>query len=332
MEQAIHLAEALATTIVAQFAHLFLRAGSTFSLPMLVVTLAIFVVLAVPRGRAIRPRVLARALFPHRLFHSASGRTDLAYALAGATVMGLAIGWALLGAEQVRLAVQPWLGQPWQPRLPPPAAHAIATVTLFVAYEFAYWFDHRLKHTVPALWHFHKVHHQAESLSLLTNFRVHPVDTAIYLNIVAVTLGATQAMLQVMLGTDATPLAIGGTNALVWATAVGLSHLQHSHLWVTFGPRWGRWFLSPAHHQVHHSREARHYNRNYGDVLAIFDRLFGTLWIPAATREVTRFGVEDGEPAPHDWRAAFLQPFRDAARDIARPVARRTRRTTPEAG
>lgn len=310
----------VASGVAVQAAHVLFAAGSTFSLPMLAVTLAAFVLLSLPRGRDLKWKVVRRVVLPRRLLGTASGRTDIAYAVAGVSVLGLAIGWSLVSAEAVRGFVLDAIGPAPAARLPGWASQAISTIVLFVAFEFAYWLDHRMKHAVPVLWHFHKVHHQAEHLSILTDFRVHPVDTLIFLNLAAVVLGTTQALLATALGGTAGPLAVGGTNLLVMVTAVGLSHLQHSHLWITFGPRWGRWLLGPAHHQVHHSAEPRHCDRNFGDVLAIFDRLFGTFWMPAPRREVTRFGV-DGSAAPHGWRGALLQPFADAAHEALRPIA-----------
>lgn len=293
----------------------FLAPGSAFSFGSLGITLAVFVVaLTHRRGRDVPMRVVRRVLFPRRLLGTASGRTDALFALAAPTLTFFALGWALVSAETIRAAVQPLLPARNVALLPGWAAATVATIALFVAVEFAYWLDHRLKHAVPLLWHFHKVHHQAESLSLLTNFRVHPVDTLIFANIAAAILGTTQALLAALLGTEPTPLSVGGSNFLVLATAAGLTHLQHSHLWITFGSRWGRWFLGPAHHQIHHSREARHYNRNMGSALAIFDRMAGTFHQPAATREVTRFGVEDGARDAHGWRAALTDPFVAAMR------------------
>ena len=322
------------TTIASEAVHaigmrlgqFFLAPGSAFSLASLAVTLAVFVVATTYRRhrRTVSLRLLRRVLLPRRLLGTASGRTDAAFALAAPTLTFFALGWALVSAEAVRGAVQPWLPAREAALLPGWVATGVATVTLFVAVEFAYWLDHRLKHAIPLLWHFHKVHHQAESLSLLTDFRVHPVDTLIFANIAAAILGTTQAVLAASLGTEPTPLAIGGSNLLVLSTAAVLTHLQHSHLWITFGPRWGRWFLAPAHHQVHHSRDPRHFNRNMGSVLAIFDRMAGTFHQPSPRREVARFGVEDGTPDPHGWRAALLDPFAAAMRpgdSSARPTA-----------
>lgn len=305
---------------VRQVGGTFLAPGSTLSFAALAVTLVLCVLLAVPRGhkRRVPIAVLRRAIFPRRLLGSASGRADLVYFAGGVLLAGLVIGWALWSGAQVRDALLARIPHDHALiALPGWAGATLATLALFLAYEFAYWFDHWLMHRIPALWHFHKVHHQAESLSLLTNGRVHPVETIGFYNLAALAGGVTGAGLVLVLGPAVTPYTLGGTNLLIFLTAIGLTHLQHSHFWVTFGPRWGRVLLGPAHHQIHHSADPAHFNRNLGSSLALFDRLFGTFHMPAPRREPLRFGVEDGETDPHGVRAALLTPFVAAASDVA---------------
>ena len=304
----------------AQILGTFLAPGSTFSIAALGGSLAVLLVAALPR-RPVRARVLVRALFPRRLWRSASGRADIAFFVGGLLFSSLLIGWAIFSAEQVRTLVADGLGAPVAQWLPGWAVAAVATMALFVAYEFAYWLDHFVMHRVPALWEFHKVHHQAESLSLLTNARVHPVETAGFYNLVAVILGATQAVLDKLLGGGVAPFGWGGTNALILLSAVAITHLQHSHLWIGFGPRWGRWLLGPAHHQIHHSADPAHFGRNLGNVLTLFDRLFGTFRMPQRLRERLRFGVDDGAARPHGLHAALVAPFAALRAMLAKPAA-----------
>lgn len=292
----------------------FLAPGSTLALDGLLCTLLLAAFLAVPRGRRRMPRlaVWRRALFPRRLIASASGRADIGYFLFGLFVYGLVFGWLFTAgpiADLVAAGLTRLLGPAPDLALPGVLTGAILTALFFLAYEFAYWLDHYLSHKLPILWQFHRVHHSAESLSLLTNFRVHPVDTLVFAHIVVLVSGLAQGLAHYALGPGAHGWEIGGTNVVVMAAAIGLTHLQHSHLWITFGPRWGRWLLSPAHHQIHHSAESRHFDRNFGSALAIWDRLFGTFHMPAAKREALRFGLDDAGPAPHGLRAALVTPF-----------------------
>jgi sterol desaturase/sphingolipid hydroxylase (fatty acid hydroxylase superfamily) len=292
----------------------FLGRGSTLAIDGLICTFLLAAFLAVPRGRRRLPRLRVwwRALFPRRLFKSASGRADIVYFLFGLFFYGLAFGWMLFSAgplaQWIANGLTLALGPPPATAIPPLVQGVVLTILFFLAYEFAYWLDHFLSHKIPVLWQFHRVHHGAESLSLLTNFRVHPVDTLVFMHITAAVLGLSQGIARYALGPTAHSWEIGGTNALIILTAVALTHLQHSHLWITFGPTWGRWILSPAHHQVHHSTDQRHFDRNFGSTLAIWDRLFGTFYLPSEKREALHFGLDD-DPSPHGLRAAFVTPF-----------------------
>ena len=107
-------------------------------------------------------------------------------------------------------------------------SQAIVTVFLFLAYELGYWVDHYLSHRIPVLWEFHKVHHTAEVLSPLTNFRMHPVDSVVFANILAIVLGVTGGVLAYLqLGR---PFEVGGTNLILVVFYFVTVHLQHSHV------------------------------------------------------------------------------------------------------
>jgi sterol desaturase/sphingolipid hydroxylase (fatty acid hydroxylase superfamily) len=185
------------------------------------------------------------------------------------------------------------------------------TLTLWIAYEYAYWFDHWISHKTPALWAFHKVHHSAETLSPLTLFRVHPVDSIVFYNIVAVVTGVVAGVMHWLVGAGVSPWTIGGANVLMIAGLMTIKHLHHSHVWIAWGGIWGRLILSPAHHQIHHSSASEHHDRNFGDVMGLFDWLAGTLHIPQARREPLNFGVE-GVRDPHSVAGALVRPFADA--------------------
>ena len=87
-------------------------------------------------------------------------------------------------------------------------------------------------------------------------------------------------------------------------------NLCHSSVWITYGPTWGKWFISPAHHQIHHSVDERHLGFNRGSDLAIWDRLYGTLYVPTGPRECFQYGLgaSDNE-AEHSIGKMLLAPF-----------------------
>jgi sterol desaturase/sphingolipid hydroxylase (fatty acid hydroxylase superfamily) len=312
-----------AAGIGATGARMLLSNESGYSLIELGITLGIAAAFTLWRRRAKRAvplRALLRALLPRRLWRSASGRTDAVFAGFNIFLGLLLFGWAVIGQAAVAgvtgQALSQIFGVPGVVVLPGAAVAALSAAAIFVAYEFAYWFDHYLSHKLPVLWQFHQVHHSAESLSLATNFRVHPVDTIVFYNFVAVFTGVTAGLAGFAFGEAAAPFTAVGGNVLLLAAAVLLTHLHHSHFWITFGPRWGRVLLSPAHHQIHHSAAPEHHDRNFGNSLALFDRLFGTLHMPAARREQLSFGVTGLDYHPHSFLRSFWKPFAAVAQAI----------------
>ena len=62
-------------------------------------------------------------------------------------------------------------------------------------------------------------------------------------------------------------------------------------MWIAFTGLAGKLLQSPAHHQIHHSDNPAHFEKNLGFALAFWDWVFGTLYIPAKTPEGIVFGV-----------------------------------------
>ena len=295
------------------------------SLPNLAVTAVVLctcllvVHFAVPptsRKRWVRTRVLFRALVPRRILRSRSGRLDIAAFLFSLFLLTTVLGWALISSDAFARVTQDILtglgGQSSHAVVSPWVASGVLTFSIYLAYEFAYWLNHWLSHRIPFLWEFHKVHHSAESLSTLTNFRVHPVDTLLFYNMASGIVGVTAGTVSYVFGYPVNPWTLGGTNLLIFVSGWLLTYLQHSHLWMSFTGVAGKLLVSPAHHQIHHSTNPRHHNRNFGATLAIWDWLFGTLHMPQRARERLRFGVDSLGHDPHSLKGALLMPFVDA--------------------
>jgi sterol desaturase/sphingolipid hydroxylase (fatty acid hydroxylase superfamily) len=265
------------------------------------------------RGREVTPSVLMRALFAKRLFWSRSARVDIGYVVFGLFFFGLMFGWALITYNAVTMGVISGLKAVFGPaapsELPDLAVRILLTVAVFLAYEFAYWLNHYLSHHVPFLWAFHKVHHDAEVLSPLTVFRVHPVDTIVFYNMAAVSIGVTYGTLSYAFGSNSHQFAIGDTNVIMVAVMHLFVHLQHTHLWIPFTGWLGRVLMSPAHHQVHHSVNPAHFNRNMGNSLAIWDWMFGTLYVPSKKPERLVFGNDREAEDPHTVHGSVVAPL-----------------------
>ena len=198
-------------------------------------------------------------------------------------------------------------------------------VMLFLAYELGYWLNHYLSHRIPFLWEFHKVHHSATVLTPLTNFRVHPVYMCIFLNILALFIGTANGFGDYIFGQTTHQYVLSENNIILVFFIYLYVHLQHTQLWISFTGWLGHLFMSPAHHQIHHSRNPAHFNKNLGSCLALWDWMFGTLYVPAAEPEKLEFGVEPDRPHAHTIRGELFAPFGRAALLLKPLIDRRAR-------
>ena len=205
-----------------------------------------------------------------------------------------------------------------------------STIVLFLAYEIGYWVDHYLKHRVPFLWEFHKLHHTADVLTPLTNFRNHPIDNIIFGYMLAFFIGGASGVLEWLLNQHTQSFTVDGKNILFIVFLWTIGHLQHSQFWIPFRGVWGRLILSPAHHQIHHSRDPAHYNRNLGSVLAVWDWAFGTLEIPTTKNPHLVYGADNAGAAPHSTFGILVTPMIQAAQTL-RPTLENLIRSGGEA-
>jgi len=292
--------------------------SSTFSLANLTMA-ALIAVWWVSRGRWRGLRVLIRALFPRRWLVGASARADWGFAAFNILFIGILFSWAVLSVvtvtDAVHMALTNSFGTVSARPLPGWAATTIVTLLLYFAFELAYFLDHLLKHKVPLLWHFHRVHHFAETLGPATFHRLHPVDTLIFYNIVALFMGGMSGLCVWAMPTI-DEQTLWGANAALALVAFVITPLQHSHVWIPATGWLGRIILSPAHHQLHHSDDPAHHNRNLGSTLALFDWLAATLIIPEKRRPRLVFGAGSYPVNPHSLRGAWWQPFVEAWRAI----------------
>ena len=294
--------------------------GSHFSLTSLaaafVIAALFFVYERRKRGRRVRLRTILRGLFPRRIMMHRSNQADIFYLFFNVFMFSVMFGWAILSYQFISNGIIAGLVTLFGPVTPstlsPYITRAIITVMLFLAYELGYWFNHWLSHKVPLLWEFHKVHHTAEVLTPLTNFRVHPVYTWIFTNILAFSAAVANGFGHYLFGDAAYQYAFADTNIILVLFIHAYVHLQHSHMWIAFTGVLGRIFVSPAHHQVHHSADPKHFNKNFGSCLALWDWIFGTLYIPSKEREPLTFGFAD-HPNAHTVKGELVEPLVNAA-------------------
>jgi len=253
-----------------------------------------------------------KVLFAPRVWLSPSSLLDFKYTLAGILLFPSLFIYTTLSGTWLSARVDAELREHFGALPAAPHAHwlfvSIMALTLYVAYEFAYWLNHYISHKFRFLWEFHKLHHAATTLTPFTLWRVHVMDTIIFSNMVAALVGLAQGVIAYILGQEIAGVALAGANILVYVFLGLYGHLQHSQIWIPFTGSLGHVFFSPAHHQIHHSNNPIHFDKNLGNSLAIFDWAFGTLHMPSHEPERLVYGTDDDAHLRH-FVASNLRPF-----------------------
>ena len=204
-----------------------------------------------------------------------------------------------IGRRLFRLATLPIIGaiymglydlRPWSIGLDEP----IAWLGLFIGVEFIYYWFHRWSHEVRWLWATHNAHHSSTVLNFPS----------------AVRLGWTGFLSGGWLLW--TPLAVLGYHPLGIGLLIAANLTYQLWLHTDMIPQLGplEWVLNtPSHHRVHHAINAPYLDRNYGGVVIVFDRLFGT-FTGEQESEPCRYGLVDANPS--------LNPFVIALREWGR--------------
>lgn len=142
--------------------------------------------------------------------------------------------------------------------LPVDAAWVWVVGLLF--YDFCYYWLHRFGHTMALFWAAHSVHHQSEDYNLSTALR-------------QTSSGWIAGWVFYL------PMAVAGFPPLVFGVValVDLLYQYWVHTQQIGKLGWfDRWFCSPSNHRVHHAVNEKYLDKNYGGILIIWDRMFGS--------------------------------------------------------
>jgi sterol desaturase/sphingolipid hydroxylase (fatty acid hydroxylase superfamily) len=176
----------------------------------------------------------------------------------------------------VMARVQPDPILPAFPQTPFGAAAHLAAILLVL--DLIYYLGHRAVHAVPGLWRFHAVHHTDLDLDVTTSVRHHPGEALLF--------GAGTGLAGALFG------AAPGEVAVYGALAFGVQLVAHANL--ALPPRLestlALFLVTPCFHRLHHSRDKRESETNFGQVFSFWDRMFGTVAASRA-RNPAAFGV-----------------------------------------
>ena len=133
-------------------------------------------------------------------------------------------------------------------------------ILTFVFIDLVFYIYHRLSHRVRFLWAIHMSHHSSKEMNFAVSFRqawFGPVSKVPFFMVLPI------------LGLDPLMIAVAGVISTLWGV------VGHTQLIGKLGML--EWvFNTPSHHRVHHGSNPEYIDKNYGNLLIIWDRMFGT--------------------------------------------------------
>ena len=189
-------------------------------------------------------------------------------------------------------------GLQWQPEL-----SVWSVLAIIVIADLAMYVNHLIQHKVRWFWAVHVTHHSSPHMNLSTALRQN------FLN----GLNGNWVFMWV-------PLALIGFDR-DWALIAIEGNLVYQffmHSEVFNAPRWwGKVFNTPSHHRVHHGRNPAQIDRNFGGILIIWDKLFGTFQAEESAGEI-RYGVPRMPERPYNPVYLQVHEFGEMIRDVVR--------------
>ena len=242
--------------------------------------------------------------------------TPLLFLPAGITFV-VAVGWGTRTLLMSVLGIDAVATEPAGP-----LTVVIFTVTMLFAYDLSYYLYHLAQHRVPFLWELHKVHHSAEVMVGVTKDRVHPLDELMNRAWDGLIPGVCYGIWS-LVALDPVEVTVFGVNVYVMRNILMMDFVRHTHLPISFGPA-DHLVISPHYHQLHHSTARKHWDKNFGLMFSIWDRLFGTLAVPERN-ETFKFGlVERDRQDYQSLYGLYVLPLRRMARSVTRRRQPRT--------
>ena len=133
-------------------------------------------------------------------------------------------------------------------------------VLTFIFIDLIFYIYHRLSHRVRFLWALHMSHHSSEEMNFAVSFRqawFGPISKVPFF------------MIMPIMGFDPTIIAVAGVISTLWGI------VGHTQVVGKLGPL-EYVFNTPSHHRVHHGSNPQYIDKNYGNLLIIWDKIFGT--------------------------------------------------------
>ena len=160
-------------------------------------------------------------------------------------------------------------------------------VLTFIMIDLVFYIYHRMSHRVRFLWAIHLSHHSSEEMNFAVSFRqawFGPISKIPFF------------MALPLLGFDPTIIAVAGVMSTLWGI------VGHTQIVGKLG--FVEWvFNTPSHHRVHHGSNKQYIDKNYGNLLIIWDRMFGTF---EPEEEPVRFGLVNNVNTYNPTKITFM--------------------------
>ncbi|MFM2388616.1 MAG: hypothetical protein RLZZ437_171 [Pseudomonadota bacterium] len=169
----------------------------------------------------------------------------------------------------------------------------VQIILIMLLTDFVQYWLHRAFHRVPALWRFHAVHHSAQTMDWIAGARMHFLEVVI------------------LRAVTATPMFVLGFTEVALQAYILIVYVYSSilHANIRIEPKWITPILAtPRFHHWHHGIEKEAIDVNFAIHFPIYDRLFGTHYMPGDAWP-SGYGI-GGHPVPKGYWQQFLYPFR----------------------
>ena len=166
-------------------------------------------------------------------------------------------------------------------------------VLTFIVVDFVYYWYHRCSHRVRFLWAVHMNHHSSEEMNYVVSLRqawFGPITKIPFF------------MFMPLVGFDPLITLVAGVASTLWGV---LGHTQ----WINkLGPL-EYILVTPSSHRVHHGSNECYLDKNYGNLLIVWDRMFGTF---AEEKEKVKYGIRENVKTFNPFKITFRVWFQIA--------------------
>ena len=160
-------------------------------------------------------------------------------------------------------------------------------IIIFVMIDFVYYWYHRFSHRVRFMWAVHMNHHSSEEMNFTVSLRqawFGPITKVPFFIVMP------------LIGFDPIITAVAGVASTLWGV---IGHTQ----WIKRMGVLEYILVTPSSHRVHHGSNECYIDKNYGNLLIVWDRLFGTF---AEEIETVRFGIRENVKTFNPIKITFM--------------------------